>query len=923
MLNNLQMPVNLPSEPSLAAANTEGDEPEFDAAALRQKIAGCATPDDLLPLLKAELKTGRSSIKAQFEASGSAQIVLRDLSGMMDALIAGTLDFAARNLYRLANPTRGEEFSLLAVGGYGRGELAPGSDIDLLILHPYKRSPHIEQMAEFLLYKLWDMGLKVGQATRSVDETVKLAKSDLTIETSLLETRLIWGSARLAEEMSSRFRSEVCDGRGADFIEGKLAERDARHERMGDTRYHLEPNLKEGKGGLRDLQTLMWLGRHLYGANTPKELVDHGVLDKDSLKLYLASRKFLWTVRCHLHYLTGRAEERLTFDLQPAIAEKMNYRDNQRRLGVERFMMRYYLVLKNVGALTRIVCAALEDQHKRKPRFGLPRFGLGRRKINGFGVNGNRLVHPEDDLFEREPVKIIELFRTSQQENLDIHPATLQAVSRNLSRINHDLREDPVANELFLQILTDRSNPAVTLVRMNEAGVIGRFVPDFGQIVALMQHNLYHCYTVDEHTIQALQILHHVETGAHEDELPLATGIMPSIQARTELYVAMFIHDLGKGRGGDHSTIGAKIAKKLCPRLGLSPSSTETVAWLVQHHLVMSDTAFKRDVEDPKTIQDFVGIVQSPERLKLLLVLTVADIRAVGPTIWNGWKGQLLRELYAEAEAALNSTDTTQRRQLRIEDAKSALRNSLKNESGWTAEVIEEYLAKHDPRYWLGVTPPLQLLHAQLVRESEDTNRPLNIDFRVDTFRARTEMTVYAADHPGLFMRVAGALALAGTSIVDAHIFTTSDGMALDSIGLQDSSSRQAVSDRGRLSRIERYIARSLEGELWLEKELAGRRNSPKREDVFQVEPRVFINNAASRTHTLVEVNARDRPGLLFDVATALKNLGLAINSAHISTYGERVVDVFYVKDVFGMKIQHPGKQKRIREKLIKALAGS
>lgn len=892
------------------------------AAKSRVRIAECRQADALLAMLKEELAAGRAAIRQRFDEDGRADRVMHDTSALIDALIGGTLDFAVKQLYRLANPTRGEVFAVIAVGGYGRGELAPGSDVDLLFLHPYKRTPHVEQMAEFLLYKLWDLGLKVGQATRSMGETIKLASNDLTIETSLLETRLLWGSPALYEDAAKRFRKEVCDRRSIDFIEGKLAERDARHERTGDTRYHLEPNVKEGKGGLRDLHTLMWLGRHLYRAETPQDLVEHGVLTKDALRTFLRSRRFLWIVRCHLHYMTGRAEERLTFDLQPEIALAMGYRDRPRSSGVERFMKRYYLVLKDVGALTRIVCAALEEQHKRRPRFGLPRFGLSRRKIGSFEVSGNRLSLIKDDLFDEDPARIIELFWVSQRENLDIHPVALQAITRNLRGIDRKVREDPTTNRQFLDILTSHSDPAITLVRMNEAGVIGRFVPDFGKIVALMQHNLYHAYTVDEHTIKALQTLYHMETGELEDELPLTTRILPTIQSRTELYVAMLIHDLGKGRGGDHSTIGAAIAKKLCPRLGLSASATETVSWLVQHHLLMSDTAFKRDVEDPQTIQDFTGVVQSPERLKLLLLLTVADIRAVGPTIWNGWKGQLLRELYAESDAALNSSDTTIRRRSRIEQAREQLRDSLVSEPDWTQADIDAYLAKHDPRYWLGATPIEQLQHARLVREAECGQQPLNISFSIDEFRARTEMTIYAADHPGLFLKLAGALSLAGTSIVDARIFTTADGMALDSIGLQDGKSRAALMDKRRLERIESYLCRALEGELWLEKELESQRRKPARTDVFQVEPRVFINNTASRSHTLVEVNGRDRPGLLFDVAKALKNLGLAIYSAHISTYGERVVDVFYVKDVFGMKVLHQTKQKRIREHLVKALAG-
>jgi [protein-PII] uridylyltransferase len=437
-----------------------------------------------------------------------------------------------------------------------------------------------------------------------------------------------------------------------------------------------------------------------------------------------------------------------------------------------------------------------------------------------------------------------------------------------------------------------------------------------------MQHNLYHIYTVDEHTIRAVGGLAQIERGELAAELPLATDIMPKLLSRRELYLATFLHDLGKGKAGDHSAIGEEIAKRLCPRLGLSDDATETVAWLVRHHLVLSDYAFKRDSEDPQTIANLVAIVQSPERLKLLLVLTVVDIRAVGPNVWNGWKGQLLRELYYETASAMATDDAQGRLVARIDAAKRRLAEALAAEPGghWTPEAVETYIARHDRRYWLGFSTDEQVRHARTVREADVTSAPLGMDVRVDTFRARTELLLYAADHPGLFMKVAGALALSGVSIVDAHIFTTIDGMALDMLGFQDAATRTAVSDTGRLERIRRNIEKALAGEIWLEKALQGKRTLPQRADVFQVEPRVLVDNTASRTHSVIEVNGRDRPGLLFDLAKALKELGLVIHSAHISTYGERVVDVFYVKDVFGMKLSQRSKLQRLERALSEAL---
>ena len=895
----------------------------FNLDALRQSILapiddGQTASSVALPRMRDGLDKGRKAIRSAFELDQDGEAAQVKLSQLMDVLIVGILDFSAEHLYPLANPTLGEEISVLAVGGYGRGELAPGSDIDLLFLYPYKPTPYLEQIAEFLLYKLWDLGLKVGQAVRSIDECIRLARNDLTVQTSILEARLIWGSKRLSDQLNSRFRNELVAGREPEFIEAKLAERDTRHERMGDSRYLLEPNIKDGKGGLRDLHTLMWIGRFLFNAQNARDLIEHEVLTRSSLTVFRRSRRFLFMVRCQLHYLTGRSEDRLTFDLQPQIAEHMKFRETARTLAVERFMKRYYLVANDVGSLTRIVCAALEEQHRRRPRFQVPRFGLGRRRIGGFIVHGNRLALDDPKLFEKDPRAILEFFQLAQVRELELHPMALQSVSQNLTRIDTTLRNDKKANETFLDMLCSPKDPARTLIRLNESGVLGRFVPDFGRIIALMQHNLYHVYTVDEHTIRAVGILHQIEKKDLAESSPVATEILPKLSSRKALYVATFLHDLGKGRGGDHSEIGANIARKLCPRLGLSDEETETVEWLVRHHLFFSGYAFKRDMDDPKTINDFIEIIQSPERLKLLLVLTVADIRAVGPGVWNGWKGQLLRELYYETEASMTSSDSAGRRKDRITKSKRRFAEELTENKDilWSDVEIAQYVERHEPGYWLGMTKEAQLRHAKLVHDAEQKGKFLTLDFNIDHFRARTELNVYATSHPGVFMNICGALATCGVSIVDAHIFTTRDGMAVDMLGFQDAERRAAVDDARRLQGIRKKIEKSFKGEIWLEKELKGRRSLPQRADVFTVEPRILVNNQASSTHSVLEVNGRDRPGLLFDLAKALKELGLVITSAHISTYGERVVDVFYIKDVFGMKITQPSKLSRIRNRL-------
>jgi [protein-PII] uridylyltransferase len=867
--------------------------------------------------LRVALAAGRAGIRRRFEVAGDGAAASREHCFLMDQLIRALFDLVTNEIYPLANPTSGERLAIVAVGGYGRGELAPYSDIDLLFLLPYKQTPHTEQVVEYLLYLLWDLGLKIGHATRSVAECLRQAKADLTIRTALLEARYLWGEQALFDEFRRRFDAEVVKGSAAQFVEGKLAERDARHKRVGDSRYQLEPNVKEGKGGLRDLHTLFWIAKYIYRTDDVGKLVDLGVLSTDASQRFARAQQFLWTVRCHLHYLAGRAEERLTFDLQAEIGRRMGYTDHAGSRRVERFMKHYFLVAKDVGDLTRIFCAILEADQKTKRRLSWLRWGNNRRSLAGFLVDGQWLTIPSDDFFRNDPVALLRLFHVSQQHGLDIHPRALRAATHSLRLINQELRENKEANRLFLEILTSHKDPETTLRRMNEAGVFGRFVPDFGRVVAQMQYDMYHVYTVDEHTLFAIGILHQIERGLLEDELPLATQLMPTIVSRRALYLAVLLHDIGKGRGSDHSIIGEQIALKLGPRLGLSDEETETVAWLVRWHLLMSGTAFKLDTSDEQTIQNFVERVQSPERLKLLLVLTVADIRAVGPKVWNGWKAALLRELYHRAIEVISGELSGEGQRSRVAAAQGALRPLLPD---FSETEFAAFCSRGYPFYWLSFDAATHARHARLVREAETTWAPLTVEKRVDVQRSVTEITLYTADHPGLFSRIAGALAVCGANIVDAKIMTMSNGMALDTFWVQDSTG--APFDRpDKLARLAVVFEKVLTGDLKPHRELARPPAFPSRTRVFTVPPRVLVDNKASTSHTVIEVNGRDRPGLLFELTRALTNVNLQISSAKISTYGEKVVDVFYVKDLFGHKVEHPTKLADIHRTLEAVLA--
>jgi [protein-PII] uridylyltransferase len=884
---------------------------ELSAAARSVKSPGLDR-GPLVATLKSALARGRAEIRRRFEERGDGAAVIREQCFLIDQLVRALFDVVTSELYPLANPTSGERLALVAVGGYGRGELAPYSDIDLLFLLPYKQTPHTEQVVESLLYLLWDLGLKIGHSTRSIEDCLRHAKSDLTIRTSLLEVRYLWGDEALFDELKKRFDVEIVRGTAAQFVEAKLAERDERHRRSGNSRYMLEPNVKEGKGGLRDLHTLFWLAKYIYRIDDVAKLVDLGVLSAEESHRFARAQDFLWTVRCHLHYIAGRAEERLTFDVQTEIGRRMGYTDHAGSRGVERFMKHYFLIAKDVGDLTRIFCAILEADQKRKRRLSWVRWGIGRRGLDGFVLDGERLTIPAEDFFDTDPVRLIRLFGVAQRTELDIHPRALRRAGQSLRLIDAKLRENPEANRVFLEILTSRKDPESALRRMNEAGVLGRFLPDFGRVVAQMQYDMYHHYTVDEHTLFAIGILHKIENGQLRVEAPLATALAGTIVSRRALYLAVLLHDIAKGRGGDHSVIGEGIALKLGPRLGLTAEETETVAWLVRWHLLMSGTAFKRDIGDPRTIADFVGLVQSPERLKLLLILTNADIRAVGPQVWNGWKAALLRDLYHRAIEVMSGGLAAEPRDARIAAAQAAAREKLPDFS--EAEFAVFAKAGY-PFYWLSFDADIHARHARLMREAEASGAPLVVEKRVDAQRAVTEITLYTADHPGLFSRIAGALAVSGANIVDARIMTMSNGMALDTFWVQDLAG--CAFDRpDKLARLAVVFENVLTGDLKPHRELARPPAFPSRTQVFTVVPRVLVDNQASASHTVIEVNGRDRPGLLFELTRELTRLNLQVASAKISTYGEKVVDVFYVKNLFGHKVEHPAKLVEIRTTL-------
>ena len=908
--------------------------PNFDAGEVGRELvrfleAQHGAPQDARPAvlerLKELLRTARVEAARQLEADGKGRRCALGLATFQDELIRLVFDYTVTNVYRATNPSDAERMAIVATGGYGRGLLAPYSDVDLLFLLPYKQTPWGESVVEYMLYLLWDLGLKVGHATRTVEQSLKLARADVTIRTALLDSRLIHGDALLFGQLMQRFQRDVVNGTARQFVEAKLAERDERHRRAGESRYRVEPNIKDGKGGLRDLHTLHWLAKYLYGNGLSAGAVEAAIFTADEYATFRRCEDFLWTVRCHLHFLTNRPEERLTFDVQSAMAERLGYTHRHGLRAVERFMKHYFLVAKDVGDLTMILCAALEIEQI-KPSPGLSRLlnplsWRARRRIRSTGdfrIDNGRLNVADAEVFNRDPVNLIRFFAREEETGAFLHPNAVRLLRRSLRLIDDGLRNNAEANRIFLELLCSDKNPEATLRRMNETGVLGRFIPEFGKVVSMMQFNMYHHYTVDEHLIRTVGMLSDIEHGIAAESHPLSTTIFKTIQNRRALYVAAFLHDIAKGRSEDHSLVGTRIARVLCPRLGMSAAETDTVAWLIEHHLLMSAIAFSRDIGDAKTIRDFANVVQSPERLKLLLVLTVADIRAVGPSAWNGWKGQLLRGLYYETEPVVAGGHTQLGSRERVTRAQAAFCAAV---ADWPAADIERFIERHYPDYWLKTETRKVVEHAKLIRGAEEAGENLASAFTTDAFTAITELSLFAPNHPRLLALFAGACAASGANISGAHISTTRDGFALDTFLL----AREFDQDEDELRRARRIadtIAKVLKGEARLGQLMAKRRDRRGRIGAFTVAPEVLVDNAVSNEFTVVEVSGLDRPGLLYEITSTLSNLNLDITSAHITTFGEKAVDVFYVTDLTNKKITSPQRQKAIRERLLETLTG-
>ncbi len=876
----------------------------FDGQALDARLAAGVAP---LTAFRELLKIGRETFRQRyFEKPAATPRLVTDSAAFVDALLKRVWE-----LHRPSLPGK-TPVALVAVGGYGRGELHPASDIDLLILFERFDAVTAQGFVESFVRFLWDIGLEIGHSVRTVKECVSQAKADLTIATTLMETRLLSGEETLWQSMLAGTGPDKIWPSGK-FFAGKLAEQRERHRRFDDTAYNLEPNLKDGPGGLRDLQTLSWVTQRHFHTAALHELVTHGFLREDEYRSLIRGRNYLWMVRAGLHHLAGRREERLLFDHQRALAKLLGYRDRAGALAVEQFMKRYYRTIKSLQLLNVILLQHFDEEILTRGKAKVKT--INRR----FHSRGGYLDVANARVFERAPFAMLELFLILQQ-----HPAlkgvranTIRLLRANLKKLDAKARRDLACRSLFMEILRQPHGITHELRRMNAWGVLGQYLPAFGRIVGQMQHDLFHVYTVDQHTLFVVRNLRRFTVPDFRAEFPLASSLMERLVKPERLLIAGLFHDIAKGRGGDHSALGAEEAVAFGHDHQLSEYDTRFIAWLVQHHLIMSTTAQRRDISDPDVVHEFARRVGDLEHLENLYLLTVADMRATSPAVWNTWKDRLLQQLYHSTARLLErGLAEPIDREVRAADLRrDAL--ALLREAKVALPPVEEFWSHLDASYFLQHDAPALAWHASTIAAAGSGDLPV-VASRFQPELGGSELLVYTPDRDDLFAVLTGGIDRLGLSIVEARIHTLASGYALDTFVVLDHNGAP-ISDARELQRLQKELREQLQnprpGRDW--------RDSPLSRTLrhFPIQSRVVFTDAPGKPHTVVEVISQDRPGLLYQIALALRACGLNLVNAKVATYGERVEDIFFVSTREGGPVNNPAQRACLERETLSRLS--
>ena len=860
------------------------------------------TPD----AFRAAVRQAQEELRQRFFAEESVEALVRARARFIDAL----LTIAWRQ--QLA-PDIAARASLLAVGGYGRGELHPASDVDILVLVPVdpplpeSGRSQIERLVAFL----WDIGLEVGHSVRTAAECAEESAADVGVMTTLLEARLICGSADLPVVMREALAPEhVWPARN--FFEAKLKEQEDRHAKANDTAYNLEPNVKTGPGGLRDLQTIGWVAKRHFGVQSLDELVTHGFLTPSELRKLKQAQSFLWKVRFGLHVLTGRHEDRLLFDHQIRLAQTFGYEDASYTLAVEQLMQRYYRTAMDVMFLNELLLQLFRDAILSENSPPLP--------VNArFQIRNDYLEAVSGDVFSRAPSSLLELFVLLQQhtEIRGVRASTMRAVSRHLWLIDEEFRQNPRHHRLFLEILRAPVGVTHALRRMNTYGVLGRYIPAFGRIVGRMQYDLFHAYTVDAHTLFVVSNLRRLAMSKFDHELPQLSGIMQQLPKPEVIYLAALFHDIAKGRGGDHSELGSVDAEAFCLEQGLSRYDARLVAWLVRNHLLLSLTAQKKDIGDPKVINDFARFVGDETHLDYLYVLTCADVRGTNPRLWNSWKASLFQEFFDRVKAALRRglESPIDQEQLLRENQENA--RALLAESGIAGDAVDRSWARLSQAYFLRHSPEEIAWHTRLFAARDPASDDPLVAVEARSKRGTTAVLIFAPHRRHGFARATAVLDQLGLTIVDARITPTANGFSLDLYHVLEEDGAP-ITEAERVSEIEESLWRSLQRPE--ESPIAVSRRAPRQVRMFNTPTTITISTDENNNRSVLELVAGDRPGLLCDVGKVLWEERVDLHGAKVATIGERAEDVFYFTDLAQQPLTGESSE-RLRQKLAAALA--
>jgi [protein-PII] uridylyltransferase len=882
--------------------------------------AGQATFAEKRPLYlmacKRYLDHYRKLIRDRHRSGASGAWVVQMTTQMIDTLIHTLFHCITSDV--IDGGDLSERLTLVAIGGYGRGELNPYSDIDLMFLYSGKDQERIEAFAQKLLYFLWDMKLDVGYSVRTTADCIAMARADLTVKTALLDSRYLVGNTALYADLEKVLVSQILAKESDSFIREKMEELRKRRSKYGASIYILEPNIKEGEGALRDLHTAMWVAKIKYKVREPRELILKGVLTEEELATYYGALTYLWRIRNELHYLAGRKKDQLTFDAQTAVAAFLGYKEQGRTVAEEEFMQDYYLHANRVEHFASLLIAKCAWREEKAGK--ILGYFIRRPLGNGLYVLKGELVVPDETVVQKDPGLLMKIFEAAQKQGVTLNLRVKTLIRNSLHLVNDKFRRSREVNTSFFAILRSEKGVVETLRLMHHLEFLNHFIPEFERIYCKVQHDLYHIYTVDIHSLFCVEELVELWNGTHRKTLPLLTQLAREVDKRELLLLAVLLHDIGKGEGSRHAERGGEMMPTIARRMGLSKEDTERLVFLVQQHLLFAHIAQRRDLHDERMIVDFARQMEKSENLKMLYLLTYADIRGVGPDVWTDWKGNLLQELYEKAFKVLERGDfRLEASSERVKKVKRTVVELLADELPVVA--IKEELRSMTTRNLLANAPKVLAEHVRTLVRLDGTN--LLMEVRHEPESGYTNIIICTFDLPGLFSKITGVMAANGLNILGAQIHTSSNGKALDVLQV-NSPQRQLITDTSRWRKVEEDLRQVLAGKVQVATLVEKRRKSStlieKARPKSRFTTRVDIDNEVSADYTVIDIYADDKIGLLYQITSTLTDLGLYIGVAKISTKADQVADVFYVKDIFSHKITAEEKLADIRSRLQQAI---